>query len=83
MHRVHEAAETTGITLAFLPFLAPELMPREELWRGLEAPVAANRCFPTLKDLTQHAIDWLDAMTKAVRLHRSGFQSSKFDWLPT
>ena len=59
---MHEAAEAAGITLAFLPFLAPELIPREELWRGLEATVAANQCYPTLKDLTQHAIDWLDAM---------------------
>jgi hypothetical protein len=53
------------------------------LWRGLKATMVTNSCYPTLEDLTQHAIDWLDAMTKAERLHRCGFQSSKFDWLPT
>ena len=71
------------MTLACLLFRASESMPLEELWRGLKATVVANRCYPTLEDLTQHAIDWLDAMTKAERLHRCGFQSSKFDWLPT
>ena len=69
--------------LAFVSFRAPALMPLEELWRGLTATMVTNQCNPTLEDLTQHAIDWLDAMTKAERLHRCGFQSSIFDWLPT
>jgi hypothetical protein len=62
---VQEAAEAAGITLAVLSFRAPELMLLEELWRGLKATLAGNRCYPTLEDLTQHAIDWLDAMTQA------------------
>jgi hypothetical protein len=30
---VREAAAAAGITLAFLPFRAPELMPLEDFWR--------------------------------------------------
>jgi transposase len=43
-HRVRDAAAAAGITLAFLPFRSPELMPLEDLWRGLKQTVAANRC---------------------------------------
>ena len=82
-HRVRDAAHAAAITLAFLPFRSPELMPLEELWRGLKQTVAANRCYPTLEELTDRAVDWLTAMSDEDRLRRCGFQSSKFDWLPT
>lgn len=82
-HRVRDAAQEAAITLAFLPFRSPELMPREDLWRGRKAVVAANRCYPTLEELAARAIDWLDALSDADRLHRCGLQSSKFEWLPT
>ena len=82
-HRVRDAAQAAGITLAFLPFRSPELMPLEELWRGLKATVAANRCYPTLEELADRAVAWLDAMSDDDRLRRCGFQTSKFDWLST
>lgn len=82
-HRVRDAAREAGITLAFLPFRSPELMPLEDLWRGLKATVAANRCYPTLEELSQRAVAWLDDMSEAERLRRCGFEASKFDWLPT
>jgi transposase len=82
-HRVRDAAAAAGITLAFLPFRSPELMPLEDLWRGLKATVAANRCYASLEELATRAVDWLDAMSAEDRLRRCGFQSSKFDWLPT
>jgi transposase len=82
-HRVRDAAAAAGITLAFLPFRSPELMPLEDLWRGLKQTVAANRCYPTLEELTHRALAWLEAMTPADRLRRCGFETSKFDWLPT
>lgn len=82
-HRVRDAAAAAGITITFLPFRSPELMPLEELWRGLKATVAANRCYPSLEDLAERAVHWLDAMSNADRLRRCGFQTSKFDWLPT
>ena len=82
-HRVRDAAAVDGIAIAFLPFRSPELMPLEDLWRGLKATVAANRCYPSLEELTQRAVDWLDAMSAADRLRRCGFEASKFDWLPT
>ena len=82
-HRVRDAAAAVGITLAFLPFRSPELMPLEDLWRGLKQTVAANRCYPSLDELTDRAIDWLTAMSNEDRRRRCGLHASKFDWLPT
>lgn len=82
-HRVRDAAAVAGITIAFLPFRSPELMPLEDLWRGLKQTVAANRCYASLDDLTGRAVAWLDDMTPTDRLRRCGFEASKFDWLST
>ncbi len=82
-HRVREAAEAAGIALAVLPFRAPELMPLEELWRGLKATVAANRCYASLDELEARALAWLDGMGNAERRRRCGLTTSKFQWLPT
>lgn len=81
--RVRQAAADAGITIAFLPFRAPELMPLEELWRGLKATVAANRCYASLDDLVERALAWLAAVGDADRHRRCGLGSSKFHWLPT
>ena len=56
-HRVRDAAQAAGIAVAFLPFRSPELMPLEELWRGLKATVAANRCYPSLDELADAGLD--------------------------
>lgn len=82
-HRVRDAAQARGIILAFLPFRSPELMPLEELWRGLKATVAANRVDADLDELVHRALTWLSTMTPTDRLCRCGFAASKFDWLPT
>ena len=82
-HRVRDAAAAAGITVVFLPFRSPELMPLEELWRGLKATVAANRCYPSLEELVTRAVAWLDGMSDAERHRRCGLQSSKYQWLPT
>ena len=82
-HRVRDAAQAAKISLAFLPFRSPELIPLEELWRGLKAVVAANRCYASLEELTDRAVDWLETMSDEERRRRCGLHSSKFDWLPT
>lgn len=82
-HRVRDAAQKAGITLAFLPFRAPELMPLEDLWRGLKQTVAANRCYASLDDLVERALAWIAAMSEPERRRRCGLESSKFQWLPT
>jgi transposase len=82
-HRVRDAAQALGITLAFLPFRSPELMPLEELWRGLKASVAANRCYASLEELAERALAWLNDMSEPERRHRCGLDSAKFQWLPT
>jgi transposase len=82
-HRVRDAAQAAGITVAFLPFRSPELMPLEELWRGLKGEIAANRAYPTIEELATRAVAWLGALTDDERRRRCGLTSSKFDWLPT
>ena len=82
-HRVRDAARDAGIALAFLPFRSPELMPLEDLWRGLKATVAAHRCYPSLEELAERALAWLDGMSDDERRRRCGLTSSKFAWLPT
>ena len=81
--RVREAAQQAGIGIAFLPFRSPELMPLEELWRGLKQTVAANRCYASLDELAERAVAWIDGMSDAERRRRCGLESSKFAWLPT
>jgi transposase len=82
-HRVRNAAQAAGITVVCLPFRSPELMPLEDLWRGLKAEIAANRAYPTVEELADRAVAWLDGLTPADRLRRCGLRSSKFEWLPT
>jgi transposase len=81
--RVREAAAAAGITVAWLPFRSPELMPLENVWRGRNATVAANRCSPSLDELAVRALAWLDGMSDTERRRRCGLESSKFQWLPT
>ena len=80
---VRQAAEAAGITRAFLPFRAPELNPCEDLWRQLKGVVAGNRASASVDALLDQALAWLDALTPAEVLRRSGLTSSKFNWLPT
>lgn len=75
-HRVLDAAAAAGTTLAFLPFRSPELSPLEERWRGLKQTVAANRCYPSLDELTQRTVTWLDDTSDVGRLRRCGCDAS-------
>ncbi|MGZ6389089.1 MAG: transposase, partial [Ktedonobacterales bacterium] len=81
--RVREAAERAHITIAWLPFRAPELNPCEDLWRLMKADVAANRPPSSMDDLVQHAVAWLAALSPYDRLRCSGLFSAKFQWLLT
>jgi transposase len=81
--RVLAAAEAAQITIAWLPFRAPELNPLEDLWRLLKAVVAANRVYDTLDTLARQALTWLDAHLPDALLACCGLRSSTFDWLPT
>jgi transposase len=81
--RVLAAAAAAQITIAFLPFRAPELMPCEDLWRRTTAVVAANRVYASVQELAERALAWLHALTPADRLRQSGLLSSKVQWLST
>jgi transposase len=80
--RVLQAAQQAHITIAWLPFRAPELNPCEDLWRLMKAVVAANRCIQDLEALASHAA-WLNALTAEARLLCSGMLGRKFHWLST
>jgi hypothetical protein len=47
------ATQAAHITIAFLPFRAPELMPCEDLWRRTKAVVAANRVYASVQELAE------------------------------
>lgn len=82
MGPVRDAARQAGITVAYLPFRSPHLMPLEDRWRGLKQTVAANWGYASLDELTARALAWLDGMSDAERHRRRGLQTSKFAWLP-
>jgi len=81
--RVVAAAQAAHITLAFLPFRAPELMPCEDLWRLTKAVVAANRAYEAVQEQAERAIAWLAALAPFDRLLKSGLFGTKFQWLST
>jgi transposase len=82
-HVARERAEATGIAIVPLPFRSPELMPCEDVWRGMKGVVAANRTDADVDELAARAVGWLDDCGPAALLRLAGLQSSKFDWLPT
>jgi transposase len=77
-----EAAQAAGVEIAWLPFRSPELNPCEDLWRQLKRLVAANRVYPTIAELAERAVAWLDALAPDDVLRACGLCSSKFHWLP-
>ena len=81
--RVLAAAAAAQITIAWLPFRAPELMPCEDLWRLTKAVVAANRVYETVQHLAEYAVEWLATRSPLERLCQSGLLGSKFQWLAT
>ncbi len=81
--RVQAMAEAAHITLAFLPFRAPEPMPCEDLWRLTKAVVAANRAYLTVQEQAERALAWLAALSPFDRLLKSGLFGAKFQWLST
>jgi DDE superfamily endonuclease len=88
--RVAAAAAAAQITIAWLPFRSPELMPCEDRWRRAKAHVAANRpdqagqpSDDLVQALAQQAVDSIAVLSPADRLRCSGLLSSKFQWLST
>ena len=81
--RVQAVAQAMHITLAFLPYRAPELMPCEDHWRLTKAVVAATRAYETVQEQAQRAVAWLTALTPFGRLLKSGLFGAKFQWLST
>src|SRR5258708_7667838 len=81
--RVQAAAAAAQITIAFLPFRAPELMPCEDLWRLTKRVVAANRAYGAVQEQAERAVAWLTALTPFDRLLKSGLFGAKFQWLST
>ena len=77
-------AEALGIEIVKLPFRSPELNPLEDVWRSLEAAVAANRAYDeSVDELAERAVDYLDGLSEGDVLRLSGLLPSKLNWLPT
>jgi transposase len=81
--RVLAAAAAAQISMVFLPFRAPELMPCEDLWRQTKAVVAANRVYASVQELAERAVAWLTALSPFDRLLKAGLFGAKFQWLST
>ena len=81
--QVRDAAAAANITVVCFPFRAPELMPLEELWRGLKQQIAANRAYASLDELVTRAVTWLEAMTPEQRRLTCALDSGKYSWLST
>src|SRR3954454_858229 len=45
-------------------------------WLGLKQTVAANRCYPSLAELTHRTLAWLEAMRSPDRLRLCDFDTS-------
>lgn len=80
---VREAAQRTHITIAWLPFRAPEPNPCEDLWRLPKADAAANRPPSSMDALAHQAVAWLATLSPGDRLRCSDLLSAKFQWLST
>jgi transposase len=88
--RVAAAAQVAHITIAWLPFRSPELMPCEDLWRLAKAQVAANRPYreeqsadELVQGLAEQAVRRIAVLSPFDRLRCSGLLGSKFQWLST
>ena len=88
--RVLAAAAAAHVTIAWLPFRSPELMPCEDLWRRAKAQVAANRPYRAdqpanelVQGLAEQAVHSIAALSPFDRLRCSGLLGSKFQWLST
>jgi transposase len=88
--RVAAAATAAHITIAWLPFRSPELMPCEDLWRLAKAQIAANRPYredqsadALVQGLAQQAVQRIEILSPFDRLRCSGLLGSKFQWLST
>jgi transposase len=88
--RVAAAAAAAHITIAWLPFRSPELMPCEDLWRLAKAQVAANRPYRAdqpaddlVQGLAEQAVRHIETLSPLDRLRCSGLLGSKFQWLST
>ena len=88
--RVLAAAEAAHITIVWLPFRSPELMPCEDLWRLAKAQVAANRPYredqppdELVQGLAEQAVQRIAALSPLDRLRCAGLLGSKFQWLST
>ena len=73
------------MTIAWLPFRSPELMPGEDLWRLAKAQVAANRADRAdqaadglVQGLAEQAVQRIAALSPFDRLRCSGLLGSKF-----
>lgn len=75
-----QTASELGIELVPLPHRSPELNPLESLWRLGKQVVCANRQYRDILDELLAVIDYLQGLSNAEALEKSGVLSPTF-WL--
>ena len=55
----------------------------ENLWGHMKDDVAANRVYPELDKLANHATTYLDHLSPTDRRRLAALHSSKYLWIPT
>jgi transposase len=73
-------ADRLRIRFVWLPRQAPELSPRDQLWRELKRLVAANRQAASIDALAADAAGWVLALTPQQACRKAGMASKHF-WL--
>jgi transposase len=75
-----QLAARLDIHLLWLPKQWSELNAMDHLWRALKQYIAANRQYPSVDALAQHAEDWVLGLPSQQALRKAGILSRHF-WL--
>ena len=73
-------AARLNIHLLLLPKQWSELNSMDHLWRALKQYISANRQYPSVDALAQHAEDWVLGLSSLQALRKAGVLSGRF-WL--
>lgn len=73
-------AQTTAMTLLWLPNRSPELNPMDTLWGQGKDVISANKQYATLDEQVERFLAYLRGLSNREALHMAGILSGRF-WL--
>lgn len=71
-----------NIQLIWLPKQCSELNPMDQLWKELKKDMAANRQFQTIDEGVDHAVNWIQSLSRWQVFQKTGLFSEHY-WLRT